>query len=311
MTRTDNESIGLYHGYLNSLHAYMQGYYTRLNIWQQLAPDEELPALLKDAQEALDHLIQMYQGLWNGQLLDMKSDESPQVSFLDALLKGALYFYDTAPESVLQLVVRPPKQCSQRDAGKLIGFYASQVYGREHFVKGLIGYGENFNLPDVADRWRQHLLSCQSDINDANTFFVHAKEEKSDLLKLMIKLQSRTLLTPGIFRCRAADLRHLEAMRRNNLSYEALQLPVEDGSKWKAAGFDPLKAAYWDAYGFTPNTATEWLQGGFSEPGWAAGYRLRGIDLSNAVSWSSKGINATKAAALEAQGAKASEYVQQ
>lgn len=310
MSRTDNEVIGLYHGYLNLIHAYMQGYYSRLSVWVDLVPSEETTTLREEAAMALDFLIPMYRELWSGRVIDLQHENSEQVAFLDGLVQAAFYYYDTAPAKITELIVTPPSECGAREVGEFIGFFADQAYSRQHFVKGLISYGECYNLPDVADRWRQHLLPCQEEIHEANTYFAIAKEGARAPTELMAELQNGGLLLPGILRCKGSDLRHLEAKRRDNMSYETMLVPGEEVEQWEALGFNPVSAAAWRAYGFYPHEAADWLESGFFDPGWAAAYWLRGLNKPEATEWCSKGVNAAQAAALEAEGISAAQYIE-
>lgn len=309
MTRADSPEIGLYHGFLNSLYAYLQGYYARLNLQKQLGASRIDESYIGDTTKALDALGELYRGLWDGKVYDLTDPSPPsEVHILFSIYDAALYSYERAPEHLAYLITAVPGDYDRRDAVELCSFLAEQAYARDHFIKGLIAYGEHFKIEEVADRWRQQMFSVQNEIRDVMTYFNLLKDETRDLHEIMPLLQDEAWLLPGILMTKAVDLRHLNSKRVDSFGFEDLDIPVDEVQEWESHGFSPLGAGYWRAFGFTPVLALTWLEAGFSEPGHAGNYYLRGIDLVEASQWASRGIAGSDAAKLMRTGVSPENY---
>ncbi len=308
--RKDSESIGLYHGYLNLFHSYLQGYYTRLNVQVRLSENDESSALLTEAVAALEQIMQFYQEFWEGKSVDLSKEvQASETVFVSALVSAAMYFFENAPQRIAELVVKPAKTMKMDELVELASYHIEQAYSREHFIKGLVKYGECFGLPEVADRWRQHLLSCQNEIRYANSYFSLLGAGGTSMGMVARRLQDDCVTLPGIVASKRVDLVHLESMR--DPGFQLLENLFSPGEyeAWQDMGIQPLTAAYWKAFGFSAERAQNWMVAGFSEAGWAAGYYLRGIDSDDAATWATRGVDAQQALKLQEQGVDASQYV--
>jgi len=296
MARTDNEQIGLYHGYLNTCYSYLQDWYTYLNIKTQLTPTEDMVELM------------LFRRLWQGECLDMTNEENGYVRFLLHLKNSALHRYEHAPAHILKLITRKQGDYDYADVVELAGFYAGHAYSRDNYIRGLIKYGEVYNIPEVADRWRQQLRSTSQDIQVAKQFFATLQQQVEPLEQIMTALQQDSILLPGIFGCKSVDIQHIEGMRSGHFDFDSLGIEADDKGQWLQHGFDPLNAGYWSAYGFDAESAIDWIRGGLPYPGWAAGFFFRGIDCMEACEWNDLGVAPPEAEKLRNSGTSPKNY---
>ncbi|MCK4305327.1 MAG: hypothetical protein KAY24_13905 [Candidatus Eisenbacteria sp.] len=202
---------------LNMLISGYQGHYTWRNVLGQLGFDVTEMHPLEDLQEVIDVLKEHRQELPRGNPLFRKGqalspDAEVVVGFMDLLKKGLQSVVNALTRS-LELLEQGPHINAARYT---VACIARHAYVHEHYVHGLVRYGEVFGLEEVADRWRQHTLTCAEETNMANAFFARMMENPELDGDFRLKLIERAKMLPVVFSRHLDDLNsvdsHLERM---------------------------------------------------------------------------------------------------
>ncbi len=298
----DSDNIGLQHGYLNALYAGLQGLYTRLNTIEKLSASRSSDAAYKEhVTTTLQRVIQIYKDFWEGDRKDMHSSEDGEVQFLLHAADELKRMYVENAKQGFEIREKLDTELLHHDYFLMLGQCAEQAYGREHFVKGLVQYGEVFRIAEVADRWRNHLLSCQQEIAHVNKFF-HILSHGSLSEDELLELRAMHEFIPFTNRTKSIDITVLDSIRMKSDKPEIFNFSEETFQPWAAMGLDIIGASYWRAYSFTADVALYWLAAGFRDPALAAGYYVRGIDVELALAWIGLGVQGASAAVYQEQG---------
>ncbi|HPR64397.1 MAG TPA: hypothetical protein PK014_09270 [Thermoanaerobaculia bacterium] len=286
------------HGILNLLYAGYQGRFVALNILGQLGSREYQPDAFEETKTILDRTGAWAKEMWAGTPLFFhgKAQEvSPEA-------QEALEYYRklkkelTALAPKVRRILHGNLQQDEEGLKILIASMGRYAYGRDHFIKNLVSYGDQFNRPDVADRWRQHLLYCQQDVGRASVLFDTMKQSAAVTASFAEEVRQETLFLPGIFKSQVADMDIMLLRYRGlEISYEALGMDAMTADLWQKAGFNPQQALYWSAYELDPGSAVDWLEAGVVEPGAAGGWKLRGYTPAEATPWIQMRFNASSA----------------
>lgn len=297
----------LSHGFLNLLSAGYEGMYVYVNARHRLAPDtfgtgglEKLaPALDQihgwwDDFEALRPLItraelqnppERFQRVWSW----LETTKQHMRSLVSAL----------AANSHVEMLAGDPTAVHLRVAAA-----CEVAYGREHFVRGLIRYGEALAEEMVADRWRQHLLPCQADVARSHSLLALAEEMGRDESSAgaAAQLLDETLALPAILAQRVMDINGSFAEVGAGLTYETADIPEARAEDWASQGFPPEEAGRWYGVGYEPGEARRWLAGGVPDSTRAFDFMLRGFSAEEAGAWLRAGVEAREASLRRQQG---------
>ena len=179
-----------------------------------------------------------------------------------------------------------------------VACFCESAYAGEHFVHGLICYGDVMNMPDVSDRYRQHLQSCQAQVREAHTVLSRAVQLPGAPSEAEVaELLDVTLTVPVLFAHRILDIRQVLARYTGRFDFLEGGIAEHEQEPWQRLGFPPYAAGQWRAAGFSPQQAYEWIQGGVPDALGAAGYLGRDLVLEIAVPWFAAGMNGREAAA--------------
>lgn len=292
------EARRLTHGLLNTLHSGCQGHYTALNVRLRLGGVDATEEEVRATASLLDRIGRWWQALREGQALVAPAGAPPpseegetSLELLDRFREIQLTFVPRIEQALEGEGPAPGP-----DTVHLAAALAWYSYAREHYIRGLVDFGELFGREEIADRWRQHLLPCRHDINLANTFFV--KLDKGEPLEqdFFFDLANQCRSLPGIFRSQSLDALAMGAAARGGLTWEAAGFDSPDADRWEGVGMNPQQAGYWVAYGFAPAEVPQWAQKGFPDAAVAGAWSCRGFDCNGAALWRAAGFDATEAA---------------
>ena len=183
-----------------------------------------------------------------------------------------------------------------------VAAYANAAYSRDHFIKGLVEYGEIMKREEVSDRWRQHLLYTLDWTGIATRLFQRFldlgaavdEDAAADLLDL-------TLTLPVHLIVQSVDVRGVFGLLRGRFDYEDAGIPEAEVEPWRTAGFPA---------GAPPTGAPPaWIRPSrwtgsrreFPTPGRPT-FAWRGIDIETAGRWHAAGIDGRVASRWIAQG---------
>jgi hypothetical protein len=298
--------LRLSHGFLNLVSAGYEGIYVYLNARHKLAPDTVGTDGLEQLAPALDRI----HGWWDDfeahrPLVTLDAIEDPPEPFL-----LAWNWLEVTKNHMRSLVSglaassHPVQLAGDVAAVHLRAAAACEVaYGREHFVRGLIRYGEVMDEELVADRWRQHLLPCQADVAASHRQLALAERMGGEPdAAAAAQLLDETLALPAILAQRVMDINGMFAEVGRGLTYETADIPEASAGEWSSLGFPPEEAGRWYGVGYQPDEARRWLAGGVPDPTRAFDFMLRGFTAEEAGAWLRAGVEARAAAARRQQG---------
>ncbi len=306
MDETLKADLRLSHGFLNLVSAGYEGIYVYLNARRKLAPAEFGPDALEKLAPALDRI----HGWWDdfeghSPLVIRTALENPPEPFL-----LAWNWLEITKNHLRSLVNRlAATSQAQRLAGDLPAVHlraaaaCEAAYGREHFVRGLIRYGEVMDEESVADRWRQHLLPCQADVAAAHGHLALAERMGTEADPAAAeRLLDETLALPAILAQRVMDINGMFAEVGPGLTYENADIPEAHVEAWSSRGLPPEEAGRWYGVGYEADEALRWIDGGVPDPVRAFDFMLRGFAAEDAGRWLREGVGARDAAARRQQG---------
>lgn len=299
------EDLRLTHAYLNPLFAGFQGSYAASHVLEQLGGDAARDST-QDLREVLDWLGARLEELWQGRPVLRKAEDPP--SELGAVL---LRFFEVYKGRLLDFIalvmlsLHAIQDSADAESAKFVAAsVARHAYTRQHFVQGLVRYGEVFGQEEVADRWRQHTLSCQAELREANALFARLKEGASMTDRFCVELWNTAATLPGIFKNQFVDLLSAEALRGIAVTFEGLGIPAEEADRWRALGMDAAAAGRWWAFDLTPEEAAAWIVAGFTwDTTYVGAWKVRNFDVPAAVAWHTAGFGPAEAYAYVREGA--------
>lgn len=185
MNYQDDHTLSLYisHAFINCLFAGYQGKYASLNVLAQLdsrlSDEEELERI----KTLLDTINLWGRDLWDeralvnaGVQLPLSNDVNLALDLLGNL-KHDLEEHRARTELYLENDITDNPMAVEF----LLSSLARYAYTKDNYIKGLIQYGRAFGLPDVVDKWMQHMPYCMNDIRTANFYFYTYRDEQEHL----------------------------------------------------------------------------------------------------------------------------------
>lgn len=293
------DDVILSHAYLNLIHAGFQGNFVFINALAQAGYDGPPPlmAQAKEIAEALDWVKGLMEKLWLGEPAVLHGNEDPSglsevVEKFLGMLKEDNGRCLKAFAHNLNVLCKEPTRSSACVAAALL---AGQAYQRQHFINGLVLYGEKFGLADVADRWRQRTLLCQQDVALAHGYLGRLIQGPYPEGRFFFDLWNECVNLSGLLNSQHNDMLEVEGMRRGGYTFERAQLPAEDIEGWKRLGLGPSLAGHWYAFGLRPPEAALWISEGFADAALIGAWRVRGFPLPEAKQLSASGLGPAKA----------------
>ena len=282
--------IYLTHAVLNATYAGYQGKFTALNMLAKLRFQGITNDHLVAARQTLELVGGWMNRLWKGEALLTTADrppiydEAPKIWKLFMGLKGEL----RALAEELKVFRKVPAAAQNSEAARyLLACLGRFAYAREHYIKGLLKYGEVFGPPEEAERWRQTLSGCAGELQCVHRLFesLHALQASNE--SLFEELRQRTLKLPGALLAQAHDMNVIVGIARGGLTYAIADIEPEAAAAWERADLDPQAAGYWCAHDIGPEEASRWIGFGFAEPAAAASWWILGFDADSAAQWKS------------------------
>ena len=306
MDETLKADLRLSHGFLNLVSAGYEGIYVYLNARRKLAPAE----FGSDALEKLAPALDRIHGWWDDfeahrPLVTHAALESPPEPFL--LVWNWLEITKNHMRSLVNRLAATSQVERLAEDVAAVHLRAAAAceaaYGREHFVRGLICYGEVMDEEMVADRWRQHLLPCQADVASSHQQLALAGEIGAPPDAAAAgRLLDETLALPAILAQRVMDINGMFAEVGPGLIYANADIPDAQVDAWSSRGFAPEEAGRWYGVGYEADEALRWIDGGVPDPVRAFDFMLRGFTAEEAGQWLRAGTGARDAAARRQQG---------
>ncbi|MBU1699919.1 MAG: hypothetical protein KJ970_08655 [Candidatus Eisenbacteria bacterium] len=300
------DDMNITHAFLNALCANYQGEYVFNNVLGQLTQSPECDERLAKTAKILDMINEWWDQFRNYDPI-IHFAESPGRSgdaalaweLLSSAMKRQSMLIETLLKNMdVESLMQDLDACHLRVAA-----HCDASYGREHYVNGLITYGEVMNRPEVCDRWRQKILSCRNEISQSTGLFEAVRQMGTTMQEGTIaELQDQTLMLPVVFGQRCVDIRQLFGMYTGHFNFMDAGIPPDDVQYWSEAGFEPYQAGQWFAAGMTVGESIDWIQAGVPDPLGAAGFKWRGIDREIASPWYRSGYGGRIARAWRARG---------
>ncbi|MCB0336372.1 MAG: hypothetical protein KDD62_08695 [Bdellovibrionales bacterium] len=298
MEHEEGFKIYLCHAYLNTLYAGFQGKYARLRVLESLLGDDEFTLELEDTCPIIDNLSYYLDQLWKHNPINFNTDEE---SFCDDALECINYFYILEAEliegvhRVSEILCKPEHLMTYEDLASLAGHIVQRAYTREHYIKGLIQYGSTFELAETQERWQQHLLSCESEINSAHRLYESLLNSQTSTPLLVAEFREESLFIPSLLECQIHDMNQVSHLHHDDFIHRNARVLGDEHGIWEAAGIPAQYAGYWKAYGFHPMEVYDWLEFGFQEPALAGAWFGRGFDPHEALVWANAGYTPKEA----------------
>lgn len=289
--------------WINFLQSGFQGLFVLESALAQLGYEGERFGEVDDYRETLDWLGERASDLEQGEALfaDGEPDEGGEVAVrMAALLRSEKL---ALAKRLTEAIIALGRDADANAAKFVAAVLAQHAYARQHFVHGLVRYGELFAREEVSDRWRQHLPGCQHEVAEAHSLMSRiAQGELADEL-FRFELRNEALPLPGVLYTQANDLRVLDLRRQKKLAFEHMGWAPEEAAPWRATGFTPDVAGHWRALGFDPGETRAWIVAGFPDALMAAAWRSRGFTVEQAAAWRDDGFDARDSFKLRAAGA--------
>ena len=297
--------VYLTHAVLNTAYAGYQGKFTALNMLSQLGFGGVDQENLVGARRTLELVGGWLNRLWQGEAFLTTVDRKPISRDAGKIWK---LFFELKKElkalaEELKVFRRVPDAAQNHDAGRyLLACLGRFAYGREHYIKGLLKYGEVFGPPEEAERWRQGLSSCCGELQRLHHLFDRLRACKGDDSQLFEQLRQCTLKLPGAFLAQKHDMNVVVGIARGGLTYDLAEISAEDATVFETFGVDPQAAGYWVAHDIGPEDTRQWISLGFSEPGAAATWWIHDFPPEAAAEWRSLDFDPRTAARWVEQG---------
>ena len=172
-----------------------------------------------------------------------------------------------------------------------VAAFGNAAYSRDHFIKGLVEYGEIMNREEVADRWRQHLLYTLDWTGNAGRLFQRFldlgenvdEDAAADLLDITLTLPVHLIVHSvdirgvlGFFA--GGSTTRTPAFRRTRSN--------RGGPPASARRRRPLARRRMD-----PGESLEWIKAGIPYSFAAATFAWRSIDIEASARWYAAGID--------------------
>lgn len=299
MTEQEMQHRNVAHAYLNALSAGFQGLFTATNVTQQLNPSAESEGQLRTLEPKLKWIGAQFARLkaqpalyFSGNFEPVPGEGSRLFELFDELRAENSRALPLWTSTFAELRSAP----SAAKTALAVGAIARLAYSRNHFVQGLVWYGEAFGLEEVADRWRQQLLSCQQGIQEASYFFYKAKEGLLADPPFAATIWNAGAASPFVLRAQLNDMVAIEALRGVPAHPESYGLTPAQAAQWTAIGLALPEAAEWHGCDFTTTTAKPWFEAGIASAIIAVNWRLRDFAADRARPWIIAGFSASLAA---------------
>ena len=292
------EIIDLCHAHLNALYAGYQGTYTKLNALNQLRGDEQYSGKLDELGTTLTTISTWFTQLGDGNALDFfAADDALSVDAQHArsLFVGLQQQFQEEAEELHTILAKRFEEVTRAEYELVVAAVAQQAYGREHYIKGLVFYGDKFNREDVADRWRQQLLSCQNEIRVASGYFFRLTKGDPCDREFYETVWDESMYLPFIKRSQICDLYKINGMREGGFDFTTAGFTAEEAQAWQDAGVAAESACYWKAYGLDIGDMRVWVNFGMHDPAVAATWHHRNFPPVLAVMWHASGYSAAQA----------------
>jgi len=321
MTQQDTQYLDISHAFINILSATYQGMFVFFNAMDQLSDTDEWKDDRESVAETLDTINSWWADFRQQKPLVTESDRSqPSDAFNIAwkLLEVARDHHrwslqELAQSSRAEVLMENPPALHIRAASS-----CGAAYARWHYIQGLICYGEVLDREDVADRWRQQLLSAQSGMNRGHTHLELAREMRSEPREEHVsRILDETCNLPAVYGQRVVDITEVFSLFTGKLDYQDAGIPSGEEGPWMEAQIPPAQAGRWYIVGMTAEQCAEWVRGGVPDPVIAFDFILRdfwpdeagpwfaeGFSAADAKKWSDAGYSAEQAAAFVRDGVR-------
>ncbi len=299
--------LNLTHAFINTLSASYQGMYVYENVFGVLSQASDREEKMKNTANVLDKISEWWAMFQRHEPLmryrfhqeGVEGEASKACRLLEVAQKrldGLMQ--ELLASSSVESILRDGVRRALRVANS-----CEAAYARQHFVQGLIAYGEILDREEVADRWRQHLLYCRRETAEANALFERFQRMEGEIDEAAAAgLLDLTLTDPVAVGRRAVDVRSVFGLLRNRFDYADAGIPEAEAVPWKRGGFAPADAAGWRLAGMGPEESQAWIDAGIPDPLGAATYAWRGIEQAVASKWYEQGYNGRVAAGWIRQG---------
>ena len=293
-------NLNLTHGVLNALNSSYQGGYVFFQVLEQLAPGSGAGDSAEKLKHPLDRInkwladFRMHQPLF---LAAERPGMNAEAAEAWRLLEGAKNRLGRLGQA-LKASSNVEQLLADRQAlYARVAVLCESAYSRQHFIHGLVDYGEVMGREEVADRWRQQLLGCQHELAKAHYWLEQAVAAPHPTdPTLAADILNETLIFPTVIAQKITDMDSIIGYYRESFAFTDAGIPASLAPDWETRGFNPYRAGLWYRSGFDAETAEQWQKFGF-EPIAAMHFLLRGFDLAGALPWWSLAIGGYDAAA--------------
>lgn len=285
--------VYLTHAVLNATVAGFQGKFTALNMLQQFDFAGVSSHHLSELREALRILTGWNDRLFSGEALLTTADKAPISTDAPKIWQLFLELRKELLALAGELAVfqRVPDAAQNMEAAHyLVAGLGRFAYSREHYIKGLVKYGEVFGPPESVQRWRQALAGCDKELARVHRLFDSVAALEADDKRFFEEIRQRSLKLSGVFRAQAHDMAVIIGLARGGLTYDMAGIDQVEAMDWDEQSVDPQTAGYWAAYEIGPSEALGWIGVDFSDPGSAAAWRIQGFVPQTAAAWSQAGF---------------------
>ena len=146
--------------FLNLNYSSCQGLYVYHNVLSHCGDPIADLAFVSEIPERIELLTGWYQELWESRPVMADGDKAQT---LCSMLRDV---EKIIPEYASLLKARlSDNQPEERDIPFMMAALARQAYTRESFVNATIAYAEHTEMDELADFWRQHILSVNEDVS--------------------------------------------------------------------------------------------------------------------------------------------------
>jgi hypothetical protein len=308
-----NVDLTISHGFLNTIHACYQGIYVYQTVLEAMTPTPADAMRLEQTARVLEVV-----GEWWARFEQL--DPIVRRSQGDRLSGAAEQAWQYMEEARRHLDTVSVDLLDTMDAGKVgldrgaralrLAAFCERAYGREHYVRGLIKYGEIMDRPEVADRWRKHTLPATEGRAHATGYFEHMSALEPHVGEDEIeRLLDLTLTLPLALGRQSIDILKLFGMYRGHFSHSDAGIPRGEIQPWFEGGFTPYEAAQWRRVGMRPEQAVTWIRAGVPDALMAAEFAWRDIPVEQAAAWWAAGYEGRAAAGWLREGIESPEQI--
>jgi hypothetical protein len=298
--------LGISHAFINALSACYQGSFVFINALEQLAPTSDGPQAVENAGKSIQAVNRLWEEFKTHRPLVVMAERDKPSELMRAAWEMLVIAKRQLKRGVGELARSSLLERNMADRGAFhfrVAASCEAAYARYHYIQGLVFYGEVMNREEVSDRWRQHLLSCQGEINEAHQHLGLAKEMGANLVEETVaRILDDTLGLPAGYGARVNDINVLFAKYRGQIGYGDVEIPDDQAASWAEKGIPPEQAGSWFQGGFTVEETMAWVGAGVPDPIIAFNYLLRNVPMDEAVTWMRAGFSARDAARFRNQG---------